>query len=109
MITVVFKNDGYETRKDVSEINKFIINEQTSIIEAEEQKDIINNISITFQWKSPDYHGRYSLKLGEFNLYTAYLEIDKKKFTYSEMAQNIEKAKAIIEQEKVKLALETLA
>lgn len=109
MINVIFTNDGYVQRHDVVEIDDVKIDEHPSFVEACDQKDIVNNTMITFTWRSSDYHGLYVLKLGTFPLYKAYLEIDGKKYTYTDIMKNIEKFKAMIEQEKVKLALETLS
>lgn len=109
MINVIFTNDGYTQQHDVVEIDNVNIDEHPSFVEACEQKDIVNNTMITLTWRSSDYHGLYVLKLGTFPLYKAYLEIDGKKYTYTDIMKNIEKFRAMIEQEKVKLALETLA
>ena len=112
MITIVFTQYNCDTqpaRRVVTDVVAFYKCKAENFVDSHDQKDIIDDSIIVIQWKSPDYHGIYMLRLGTFNLYEAYLEIDGKTYKYPEMIKNFDKIESIIENEKTKLALEKLS
>lgn len=112
MINVVFIQfncDQQPVKKVVTEIVAFNKCKADNFVDSHDQKDIVDNSLIIIQWRSPDYHGIYTLRIGTFNLYEAYLEIDGKIYKYSEMIKNFDKIASIVENEKTKLALEKLS
>jgi hypothetical protein len=112
MINVVFTQyncDEHPVKRAVTEVVAFYKCKAENFVDSHDQKDIIDESIIVIQWKSPDYHGIYMLRLGTFNLYEAYLEIDGKTYKYLEMIKNFDRINGIIENEKTKLALEKLA